>query len=158
NPALKNMKTFDRFRGNVLLGLRELIDVDLERKTDLIAVSFDSPYPEEAATIVTAVVSAFSDYCQEERDDKSNKVLTTLRDKKQEQDADINQLKAAVRDFRVKHPMLSPTGDTNSEAMRNLAAISQKLTDTELALIEARATYAPGHRNVTSREQQLTQL
>jgi capsular exopolysaccharide synthesis family protein len=142
--GMPQMKTFAPTRGNPVLFLREKLDVNLERKTDLIVVSLDSPYPEESARIVNAIVESYSAYCQEEKDDRNNKVLSTLRSKRDEEQKGIEGMEQAVRDFRVKNPTVTLQEVTTS----NISIISQQLTKAQLALVEAKSMYAPAHQYV----------
>src|SRR5262245_18674905 len=155
--GMPQMKTFAPTRQNPVLFLREKLDVNLERKTDLIVVSLDSPYPEEAARIVNSVVESYSAYCQEEKDDRNNKVLSTLRGKRDEEQKGVEEMEQAVRDFRVKNPTITLLETSNT----NLTLISQELTKAQLAVVEAKRTYAPAHQYViraTNRFNELKKL
>jgi capsular exopolysaccharide synthesis family protein len=162
---IPNFKTFEPTRGNVVLFLRERLEVELERKTDLITISLDSPYPDDAAKVVNTIVESYAEYCREEKDDRSNKVLQTLRDKKAEEQKLVEEKEQAVRDFRVKNPTVSLQADPNNAStnieMQNFQAISQELTRAQLASVEMKSTYAPGHPQVqraVNRERELTLL
>jgi capsular exopolysaccharide synthesis family protein len=163
--GIPGMKTFAKAKGNPVLFLREELDVSLERKTDLIVISLNSPHADEAASIVNTIVDSYSAYCREEKDDRSNKVLQTLRDKKAEEQKAIESMEQAVRDFRVKNPTVSlqpdPGNPAGNIAMQELTMISQDLTRAQLALVEAKTTYAAGHPQVqraTIRERELNLL
>jgi capsular exopolysaccharide synthesis family protein len=163
--GIPQLKTFAPARGNPVLFLREELTVDLERKTDLIVVSLDSPYPEEAARIVNAIVDSYNAYCQEEKDTRSNKVLQTLREKHAEERKAIEEKELAVRDFRVKNPTVSLQADPNNAAgnvaLQELQMIGQELTRAQIASVEARSTYAAGHPQVqrsANRERELNLL
>ncbi|HVT90627.1 MAG TPA: Wzz/FepE/Etk N-terminal domain-containing protein, partial [Tepidisphaeraceae bacterium] len=147
-PGIRGMKTFLPANGDPVAFLREQLSVELERKTDMIVVSLNSPWPDEAAAIVTAVVNAYDAYCSEARDDKNNKLLQSLEKTKAEQDALLDKLNEDRRAFRIKHANLSDKPENNPAQSDNLGMISASLTEAQIKLIDASVAYGSGHPNV----------
>ncbi len=57
-PGLRRMKTFTDV-DNLIVYLKKKLDVEVGKKDDLISISLDSAYPEEAAQIVNATVDSY---------------------------------------------------------------------------------------------------
>jgi succinoglycan biosynthesis transport protein ExoP len=61
NPDVKDLKTFANVP-NRLNAIRDGLTIDIGRLNDVISVSFDTRYPEEAPIIANAIVDAFKRY------------------------------------------------------------------------------------------------
>src|SRR5450432_3358057 len=84
--GMRDMKTFAKADGKIVFFLANTLDIQLERKTDLIDISLSTPYPDESAQIVAAVVAAYNDYCLEEKNDRSHSLLKSLKDNLAQED------------------------------------------------------------------------
>lgn len=61
NAQIKQLRTFGSV-DNLVMFLKWGLDISVGKKNDIISVSFNSPYPEEAAQIVNAVVDSYVRY------------------------------------------------------------------------------------------------
>src|SRR5450432_2839106 len=160
--GIRGLKTFAPANGNPVIFLREKLEVELERKTDLIVVTLNSPYPEEASKIVGTIVSVYNAYCLEEKDDRSHEIVRTLEAKVAEEDKNIAAREQDVRDFRVKNPNVSiDAKNADDVAVQKLQMISQSLTDAQMKLIDAQSNYMPGHyivQRAIQREKEISKL
>lgn len=155
NPSLKQMKTFDGAGGDVVSYLIETLDVQLERKTDLIEITMYSPYPEEAAKIVTAVTDAYILHMESDRDQKSKELLSSLEQARKVEEGAIDVLRKQVAEFIHDHPTASVKPGVGSIDQTNLDMIAAKKTEKELALLTAKATFGASHRNVRAPQEEL---
>ena len=159
--GIRDLKTFAPANGNPVLFLREKLDVDLERKTDLIVVTLNSPYPEEACQIVGTIVDSYNAYCLEEKDDRSHEIIRTLETKLAEEDKALNGIQEEIRDFHVKNPNVTIEANADNVSLQKLQMISSALSDAQMKLIDAQANYMPGHPTVIAavkREKEISNM
>ncbi len=155
---IRRLKTFFSAKEDPVAILHETLNVELERKTDLIAISFGSPYGDEALAIVRAVVDAYTRYSQEADQGQSQQTLTVLQQMHDEEEKIISQLQQEKRDFQKTNPDVGPVEPASSGAMQKLLLINTRLNDAHLALVEAVATVGTVEAIVKARAQQLRDL
>lgn len=154
---MQGLKTFETVNGNALYWLRENVNVEVERKTDLIDISVDSPYPDEAAIIVNAVADEYQTYCYSEKNTTKNGVLDTLKSRQEQQDKLVADKEAAVRAFRIANPGISPTDGSASE-MTEMSQVSQTLTQKQMQLIDARSRLGADHPTLVGLQKQVQDI
>ena len=140
-PHIKQLQTFELTGGNVTLYLRQRLQAEVGRKDDIISVAIDSPYPDDAARIVNAVVEAYTDYQSVEKRTAADDILESLRRTKAEADAKLQRTQAEMFEFTQKNPSMN----FDQIYQRELGELSQRYIQAQLATIEARAAYNPGH-------------
>ncbi len=153
--TLRNLKTFGGQSG--VHYMREELVAEVGRKDDIITVEILSPHPEEAAQIVSAVVRAYTDVSTQQRETESSKLLRALEQQKAKNDADVRAIEAAIHEFRKANPKLAFDAVITGKVQQ----ISQAYVASQLASIDAKAKYAPGHpvvRAALENEQQLYNL
>ena len=64
---------------NLVAYIKKNLNVRIGRKDDIIAVSFDSPYPVETAEIVNAVVQSYVNYYSTHKHNTVSEVLRILK-------------------------------------------------------------------------------
>jgi capsular exopolysaccharide synthesis family protein len=140
-PQLKGLRSFHKTKGNALIYLREMIEAEVGRKDDIISVSISAPHAEDAATMVNAVVQAYTDFQSLEKKTNTSTLLETLRKKRDEEAEKLSHIEAEMFEFQKKHPTL------NFDAIyqQELAELSRAYTQAQLKTIEARAAYAENH-------------
>lgn len=141
---LKDLKSFRKWGG--VMFMREYLEADLGRKDDIITVAISTPYPEESAAIVNAVVDAYAQISTQERENASTNLLRTLEKKKAENDAEMRQIENSMYEFRKANPTLSFDTIIGQE----LQQISQAYIGATLAAIDAKSNFAPGHPKLRS--------
>lgn len=81
DPQIARLKTFASV-DNLVGFVRANMDVRVGRKDDIISVSFESPYPAEAAQIVNSVVASYKEYHASTKRDTASEVLRILQSEK----------------------------------------------------------------------------
>ena len=87
-PALKDLRTFAG-APSCIARARGLLEVAVGTKDDIISISFDSPYPEEAAKLANAVVDAYVAYHASQRRDTAVEVLKILEKEKRRSETEL---------------------------------------------------------------------
>ncbi len=137
----RSMKTFGNMTGDPVAWVRKArgFKVEVARKSDVIAVSLESPYPREAALFVNSVVSS---YIEEQSHDKRFtggemvKVLQRQKlDLQQKRDLYLSQMVEAKRQSGV----LSLKDDKGNTVMERAEALNTSLTNAQLETIGLRS-------------------
>jgi capsular exopolysaccharide synthesis family protein len=157
-PEVKSLKTFQGLERNPTLYLQDQINVDVERKTDLITISLTSPYADDAFTIVNAAVRAYNSYVTEEKGDEANKLLANYETERAAAEKEATALFDAMRKFQTDNPGATANKTGDSIAEENLKQIESRLTAAEISLAAARGSYGPNHAVVRSLEETLTRV
>lgn len=133
-----SMKTFSGVDGNLLVYLKRKINVEVGKKDDIISISFDSPYPAEAAALVNAIVDAYVTYESGQKHSTADKMLVILQKEKAARDKDLDaQMKQAVA-FRQKNGALSFDTDKGNIVMDKLGQLTVALTQAQVDTIAAK--------------------
>jgi capsular exopolysaccharide synthesis family protein len=140
-PGIRELRTFEGYGGNAVLFLREYLQAEVGRKDDVIQIELHSPYPEDTAIIVNAVVDAYIRYSNSEKRTHSSEQLKALLDSKAKADTEIRELNERMIGFRTQHPTLALEMVITAE----LAALSQARVTADLAVIDAGSKFAAGH-------------
>jgi succinoglycan biosynthesis transport protein ExoP len=126
---------------NLVIYLRKILDVEIGIKDDIIAVSCESNYREEAAQIVNAVVEAYVNYQTSQKKGTVSEVLKILQKEKIERDKELAVNFEELLDFTRKYGVVSfdkSGGNTVFERLKNL---SDSLTEAQLDTINAKAEF-----------------
>jgi capsular exopolysaccharide synthesis family protein len=156
--GMRAMRTFEPAHGNPVLFLRENLDVKLDRKTDLITIALESPYPEETTRIVDAVYTAYSENSLQEKDDLSQKILEQFRKNLETAQAEGKQLREQFNKLQMDNPTVSPNPAVQSIADQAARQIAAQMQDAELKLVDEQARFGFQHQTVLNRMKQLTEL
>ncbi len=156
--GMRAMRTFAPAHGNPVLFLRENLDVKLDRKTDLITIALESPYPEESQKIVEAVYTAYSENSLQETDDRSQKLLEQFRTNLETAQGEAKQLRDQYNKLQVDNPTVSPNPAMQSVAEQELRSLAAQIGEQERALVADQAQYGFENQKVITRMKQLTAL
>jgi polysaccharide biosynthesis transport protein len=140
DAANANLATFREVDNRVGF-LKKNLSVTVGTKDDIINVSIALPNALDAAQIVNSVVDAYITRYAENRRTSSVEVLNILRTEKQRRDAELEERRQALVDFRKKHTALAIQVDEENVIVRRFSALSEELNETEIALLEAKARY-----------------
>ncbi len=121
--------------------LKENLSVTVGAKDDIINVWLELPNAQDAAQIVNAVVEAYIARYGEDRRTNTVEVLNILRKEKQRRDAELEERRQALVDFRKQHTALAIQVDKENVITRQFAALSEELNQTEIELLEKKARY-----------------
>src|SRR4051794_10895984 len=121
--------------------LQHAITVTVGQQDDIINVFGELPSAEDASRLVNAVVDAYITKYAENRRSSTVDVLKILRNEKEHRDAELEQRRKELAEFRKQHPTLSLQFDKENVVTRRFSQLSEQLNRTEIELLEARARY-----------------
>jgi succinoglycan biosynthesis transport protein ExoP len=139
-PGVRQMKTFARV-DNSIAHLKRNLDVRVGKKDDIINVSFNSPYPAEAAQLANEVVDSYITYHASRKRSTSAEVLKILQNEKAKRSEELTEKLEAMMDFKRKNEALALEGSQGNIVIGRLEKLSTVLTEAQLATIESKSTY-----------------
>jgi capsular exopolysaccharide synthesis family protein len=154
----RHMKTFQDV-DNIVTYLKRNLDVRVGKQDDLITVSFDSPYRDEAALLVNGVVEAFVSSQAQKKKSSAGEILSILQNWKQKNDDELKQKMQELVAFKQANGTLSfagPEGKGNI-VLERLAKLSESLTTAQLETFDAESTYEAAQQCLSD-PQKLSQL
>jgi len=140
SPQLANLESF-RDVDNRVAFLKQCTRAIVGNQDDIINVSAEVPNAKDAGQIVNAVVDAYVTKYAEKRRTDTVEVLNILRNEKEKRDAELNERRRALSDFRKQNPSLAVQIGNESVITRRFATLSEEVSRTEIALLEAKARY-----------------
>jgi len=126
---------------NLLIYLKKELDVAIGKKDDIISVSFDSPYPAEAAQIVNAVVDSYVEYHTTSTRSTASEVLKILQKEKIQRDKELSDSFTRLLEFTRENGVVSLEKSDAHIVFKRLTRLSSALTDAQLETINAKADY-----------------
>lgn len=138
DPQIQNFRTFENV-DNPVTYLKENLLVDIGKKDDIITVSFDSPYPEEAALMVNKVVNEYINYQSTQKRSTVSEVLRLLQKEKVKRDQELSEKFEGLLEFTRVNGVTAFENQGNNIVMRRLSTLSDALTKAELETISAKA-------------------
>lgn len=126
---------------NRVLFLKNNLNVSIGKKDDIMAVSFDSPYPEEAAQIVNAVVASYIKYQADKKRGTASEVLKILKVEKVERDRELTESLGKLGEFTIKHGAVSRETNSQHVVFKKLEKLSTEVTNAHLETIKAKMQY-----------------
>ena len=137
-PEIKQMQTFAKV-ANPIAHLKGNFDVRVGKKDDIISVSFNSPYPAEAAQVVNAVVDSYMTYHTTRR--RSTSVLKILQNEYGERSKELSEQLKAMMDFKTENTALAFEGKQGNIVIEQFERLSVVLTEARLRTIETKSIY-----------------
>lgn len=137
---IKRLKTFSEI-DNIIAYLKKTMQVNIGRNDDIISVSYKSPYPEEAAQIVNEIVDAYVSYHSSRKKNTVSEVLKILQKEKVKRDAELSDTFAKLIEFSKKNGVVSLNSNSGNVVLERLNKLSGALTETQLAVLNAKADY-----------------
>ena len=139
-PKVKRFRTFADV-DNLAAYVKNNLSVSIGRKDDIIAVSFDSPYPVEAAEIVNAVVQSYIKYHSTRRRSTVSEVLRILQKEKVRRDKELSDKFAELLEFTRENGVVSLSNQGGNIILERLTKLSTALTEAQLSALNAKADY-----------------
>jgi len=140
NAEIKRFKTFADV-DNLTAYMKKNLDVSIGRKDDIITVSFDSPYPAEAAQIVNAVVGSYVSYHSTRKRSTASEVLGILQKEKLKRDEELSGKFAEMLEFTRENGVVSFDNKGGNIVFERLTRLSSALTEAELTTLTAKADF-----------------
>ncbi len=139
-PGVRQMKTFAKI-DNQIVYLKKNLDVTIGKKDDIINVSFDSPWPAEAAQLINAVVDSYITYHSTRKRSTSAEVLKILQSEKAKRGKELTEKLKATMDFKRENIALALEHQRGNIILQRLERLSVALTQAQLATIESKSIY-----------------
>lgn len=137
----RSMKSFAGVTENLMVYLKSQIHVEVGKKDDILSVSFDSPYPAEAAALVNAIVDAYVTYESGQKHTTADKMLVILQKEKAARDLDLDREMRQAVSFRQKNGALSFDTDKGNVVMDKLGLLTQALTQAQVDTVAIQREY-----------------
>ncbi len=131
-------KTFEGVTNRIAF-LKNRLTAQVGRKDDLISLSMESRYPDEAVRIVNNVVDAYVAYQSTEKRTTAGEVLSILRAEKAKRDQELVLKDAALREFRQANGQVPLDDERGNVVMQRLTSLSDALTQATLQTLAARS-------------------
>ncbi len=138
--AVRDAKTFEHV-DNPIGYLKKELDIGVGKKDDIIAVSLDSPYPEEAAQVVNAIVDSYITHQAATRESTADKVLKILQREKARREKELSQHLQKKLEFIKANGVLSLDSERGNIILDRLSRLSYALTEAQLETISSKADY-----------------
>lgn len=140
DPGVSRMRTFATV-DNPAAYLKLNLTARVGRRDDIINVSFDSPYPTEAARLVNGIVQAYITYQATHKRSTSAEVLRILQRESADRLEELSAKRQAMADFKRENEALAFDSDGGNIVMERLNTLSTELTAAQLATIESESAY-----------------
>jgi capsular exopolysaccharide synthesis family protein len=140
DPQIANFRTFANV-DNVAAYIKRNVGVNIGRKDDIVGVSFESPYPVEAAEIVNAVVQSYINYHSSSKQLTANEILDILKREKVDRDKEFESCHRAITDFTLRNGIVSLDQQGGNIVFDRLSKLSSALTEAQLMSLNAQADY-----------------
>ncbi|MHC4167160.1 MAG: GumC family protein [Planctomycetota bacterium] len=140
DPGIGHMITLAAV-DNSIAYLKKKLDVRVGKKDDIISVSFNSPYPAEAAQLVNEVVDSYITYHATRKRSTSAEVLKILQSEKARRSKELTDKLTAMLNFKKENESLALEGSRGNIVITRLERLSQELTEAQLATIQAKSDF-----------------
>ncbi len=140
-PEFRTMKTFKDVDNPIGLLQRDLAALTT-KFDDLITVTFESPYPADAAAVVNAVVASYQSYHESQRRTGAADALRLLTKEKAQFDAELRAKLRDMLEFKKAHPEFASAGDgVHNVIQQELARTSEALSTASTEAGDAQGAY-----------------
>ena len=136
DSALGRMRTLAG-ADNPIAYVQKNIQVAVGKNDDIITVSFDSPYPVEAAEIVNVVVDAYIADHEKHKQKSSTDLLLSLRSKLDEGRAERDRKLETLTQFKKDNTSLALESDQNTSLLQRYLRLQSAYTDAQIQTVEA---------------------
>ncbi|MCX5636907.1 MAG: polysaccharide biosynthesis tyrosine autokinase [Planctomycetota bacterium] len=121
--------------------LKKNLNIEVGKKDDIITVVFDSPYPQEAAGIVNAVVDSYIKYHSLRKQTTVSKVVDILQKEKVKRDKELLGKYEEMVQFTRENGVVSFDNKGGNVVFQKLITLSEALTEAQLMTINTQADY-----------------
>lgn len=138
NPQFADFRTFENI-DNPVGYVQKHLAVEVGKKDDIVTISFDSPYPVEAAQIVNALRESYVDHHSKRKSSIVARVRRLLEQGRD--DKALKKIRQQWRDFIKENGAISFENKDSHPIFQKLSKLSAAWTDAQLETINARANY-----------------
>jgi capsular exopolysaccharide synthesis family protein len=140
NSQIRNLNTFTNI-DNLAGYLKKNLRVAIGERDDIIRVSFDSPYPAEAAAVVNAVMDSYVNYHSVQKRSTVTEVLRILQKEKVKRDEELSNKFTELIQFTKDNGVVSFENNGGNVVFERLSKLSSALTEAQLVTLNAKADY-----------------
>ena len=140
DPQIRGFRTFNEM-DNLTAYLKKNLVIGVGKKDDIISVAFDSPYPQEAAGVVNAVVDSYVKYHSIRKQTTVSKVVDILQKEKVKRDKELSDKYEEMVQFTRENGVVSFDNKGGNVVFQRLITLSEALTEAQLTTINAQADY-----------------
>jgi len=136
-PEINRAQSLETAENPVAL-LKYAVSATVGKQSDIITVTAESPYPDDAAVISNSVVQAYIDYENRMHRSTAAEIVTALENEKSREDADYKQTSARMLAFKRAHG--SASFEHNGEGnitIKKLSDLSTALTQVQIEAMQA---------------------
>jgi succinoglycan biosynthesis transport protein ExoP len=138
-PGMGGLQVFAE-AGNPVGALRRNLDVVVGKKDEIINISFTCPFPEEAATVVNAVVDAYITGHNKRKSSLSGEVVKILREERGKREAELQEKRQKTLEFELQNEgLVYGTDRDNNLVLRTLERLQLALTEAQLTTLDSKA-------------------
>jgi capsular exopolysaccharide synthesis family protein len=138
NIHTKKLKMFNNI-DNIAGYIKGTTNVHVGRTDDIITVSCESPYPEEAALLTNAVVDSYVSYHSARKRSTVLEVLRILQKEKIKRDQELSNKFFELVKFTKENGVVSFDNNGGNIIFERLNRLSSALNDAQLAALNAKA-------------------
>jgi len=140
NAQIQQFKTFAQV-DNLVAYIKKNLGVTIGKRDDIIAVSFDSPYPAEAAHLVNTTVDSYVRYHSTRQRSTVSEVLKILQKEKLKRDEELKDALKGMLEFTRKNGVVSFDTEGGNIVFERLSKLSGALTEAQLTALNAKADF-----------------
>lgn len=140
-PTIRRVRRGDP-EANIVEAIRGDLSVKLKRDTNVLTVSYESPYPEDAAAIANGILQAYLLYHREQTQTTSGEVLKTLTQQHGKLDSSLKEAEDALFRFVDEKQVTYFTEEGFDAILQHLSALRASLTQAELDMVTASLRHA----------------
>lgn len=133
-PSLANVE-------NAVGYIRGSLSASVGRTSDIISVSFESPYPNDCAAVVNAVVGSYIDNKNQQRQNTAAGLLKILKESYEKSMADRALTSAAIKAYREANPSIVLQDEKTNVNVQKLMTLSDALVKQQLEVVDAKSIY-----------------
>ncbi len=137
----RSLKTFAGITGDPVSWIRAAkgFKVEVARKSDVVAVTLESPYPRDAALFVNSVVSSYIEEQSHDKRSTGGEMVKVLLRQKQELQQKRDVCLSQMVDAKRLSGVLSLKDDKGNTVMERAEALNTSLTNAQLETIAVRS-------------------
>ncbi len=151
-PGIRDLKTFSG-EDNTFTFFKKSLTIDVGKKDELLSIEFDTPYKDEASTIVDALVKSYREYQSKQRNSTATETLEWLTTERQHKQAELAKKQEELQTFRATHGMVSATDDKTNVIRQQLERLSSELTTAQVETINAKSAVDDVKRTILNTPQ-----
>ncbi|HEX41049.1 MAG TPA: hypothetical protein ENN81_03205, partial [Phycisphaerales bacterium] len=140
SPRIRRLQTFEGMDG-IEGYIKSHLTAEVGRKDDIITVSFECPYPVDAAEVVNALVQSYIKYHSSQKRSTVSEVLSILSREKVTRDNELSAKFEEMLDFTRENGIISVSDRGNPVVFDRLGKLSSALTDAQLNALNTKADY-----------------